>query len=158
NVFLVTAAVSVLDRWTGDGVRPWVALLLAVCALLSFGSGLLALVLVPVGMVAARIDRPLRSRAVRAAAVAAAAAACVAVYLADWEHPSHHPTMLALFSDPESYASYVLAFLGSGLGALVQRVAIEAGGIGVVAFVACSTWLWVASRDRRSAVLPWLLL
>jgi hypothetical protein len=159
NALAAALTVWALVRW---GVR-WpglvIALLAAIGGTLSFASGLLLLVLVPVWFLL--LHRHHEGRVSRGSLAVAVLlpASVIALYFVDFHYPGHHPSPYYLFSRPLSYGRYVLSYIGAALSFNWSRtIAAWWGATVIAAFTGCGVWLWTRSAAHRQILLPWLLL
>ena len=158
NVFAVTLAVWLLSRWNGRWAGLLAPIAASVVGALSFGAGLVFLALLPAAVLLAPGERTRWTRVAQTLVVGAIVVICAAVYLTGWHHPSYHPSVGTCLAEPASFARYVLAYLGAGIGAQGARSAVTWGAAGIALFAGCAAWLAFGPLPRRDAVLPWALL
>ena len=171
QVFMTALAacltVWVIDRFGVRGPGPALALAAATMGALSFASGLLLFVIVPLGL--ALDPRGAGARKGWAVGLTALAGAAIgATYLVGLAHPPQHPSVAAALSQPLALVEFVLAYLGAPLGMGVYLLTRETpvaaltnaivGAIGLAALAAGAAWLLSRAPNARRAIQPWLLL
>lgn len=159
NALAAVTTVWALARWRGRWLGLALALLAAIAGALSFATGLILLALIPLALlIGPRFDQG-ASRLTYVALAAAIGAGVAALYLNGFHHPGQQPSPFFLLSHPVSYGYYVLAYMGSGLGAWSTPVSASWGAMGIATFAWCSAWLWMRSPGlRHNTLLPWILL
>jgi hypothetical protein len=153
----ITAAVLAVHTLAGSG-RPWLrlagALLAAVGAALSYGNGLLVLLVVPLGWALMRDDAGGRGRGAGLGVALAVALLVLGVYLRGL------PTAGAgvLLAHPGAIARYTLAYLGGNFALGSSTGAVWFGAAGLLALAAITPSVWQADPAPRRTLVPWLLL
>ena len=158
NALAAVVTVWALALWGARWPGPALAFLAAVAGALSFGGGLLLMPLVAFGLLIAPQWDHGTSRLKPLALTVAGSAGVAILYFNGFRYPGHHPSPFVLFSNPLSYLSYVLIYLGAGLGAESKLVSEVWGALGFVTFTWCGVWLWARSPGLRRPLLPWILL
>jgi hypothetical protein len=153
-VVAVWALACLSPRWP----RLVLALLAACAGTFSFGTGLVLMALLPLGLLLARWCNQGAGNLRDLAISAGIGAGIVVLYVSGFRYVPHHPTPFFLFSQPLSYGYYVLVYVGAALGSWSEVAAASWGAIGIMAFAWCSVWLWARSPTHRRALLPWFLL
>lgn len=157
NLFFVCVTVAILAWWGAAGLGPVLATLGAIAASVCFGSGLLLLGLVPLGLALdPRVEA--RRRLVSAAASAVGGLVFAFLYSAGFERPAKHPTPWRFLSDPVGLVTYVLGWVGAPLGWPSVPWSVAWGALGLVAPAVATVWLWRRRPGARAHVLPWALL
>jgi len=161
-IFLCVTATSgaalVLARWRGRWPETVALQLLAVTAALSFASGLVVPVLVPLALLASPAAIGRRTRLGHAAATAVAGAATVLAYLWDFAPQAHHPEpALSAHRLPDA-AGYVVTYLGAAFAGGDPELAAVLGAAGLGATAVVTVTLWWAHAGLRAALLPWTFL
>jgi hypothetical protein len=126
----------------------------AVIASLSLASGLVVLGLIPLALAAARPPHWARY----AAATLVVAAGVAAFYFYGYHQPPEHPGLHPILSYPGAFVQYVLAYLGTPLGAGQPILAMSWGLFGVLALGVSVLCVYTRVPELRGALIPWCLL
>ena len=167
NALAAAFTVWVLERFGSRGAGPALALASATLGALSFASGLLLFVIVPLGL-ALDADQDQRRRWGLVGLTALAGAGITVAYLVGLEHPPQHPSVFVALSQPLGFVEFVLAYLGAPLGigmylftretSIVVLVNAMIGAIGLAGLIVGAAWLHARSPASPRALRPWLLL
>jgi hypothetical protein len=157
----LAAALAALLAWLlarsrGTWLDLVVQVLVAGAGALSFGSGMLLVVLLPVAVLLR--PGPLERRTLHALVAGGAGAALVWIYFRGWVPRPGHPPPVFHADRLDEYAQYALAYVGGAVGAAGLPAAQTWGGSVLVVLGAAGSWLWSRGPDLRAALVAWGLL
>ncbi|HXJ33080.1 MAG TPA: hypothetical protein VMS22_03500 [Candidatus Eisenbacteria bacterium] len=145
-----------LAAWTGTWPRTIVLAACATAGALSFGAGVVLVVLLPVALVLMR-SVPLRRRLAHAIAATTWAVALIAVYFVGWRPRVGEPQPVMHWDRLADYARYAVTYVGAGITTFDLGEGLVTGIVLCAVLTLSSAWLW-RRRELRAAVVPWWLL
>lgn len=156
NVLAVAIAAWALDRFAGRYVGIALLVAAATVAALSFISGLVLVVLVPLAL----LLRPAtdQRRVWRACAAAVLLGAIATVYVVTYPRGMLQAAAPTVRLEPAGLVMFTLRYLGSSLGGWEGDVSLAWGVAGLLVFSACALLVWRRAPELRGALLPWLFL
>jgi hypothetical protein len=159
-MFTATFLATVTARLTA-GTPTWprlaATLVAATAGALSFGTGLVLVVLLPVMWLVLPGAPPVR-RAVQAAVALAAGAALVWIYFIGWYPRPGMPPPVFHPGRTSTYVEYALAYVGGAAGFHPMRRASTWGAFMLAAATLATVVLWWRRPQRRGALVPWVFL
>lgn len=154
NVLGAVVAVWALTRWPGQWRGFVLAYAASVLATFSFMTGLLLLVIIPLGI----FINGGRHKAGFLLFGIIIATTIGWVYFTGYQKPGHHPDIFYFSWQPWSYLRYVLAYLGAPFAAGKTHLALLLGLLGLAILGSSGYWLLRSSPVYRPIVIPWILL
>lgn len=154
--FFAALLAWLLARSSGTAFELGAMIGVAVAGALSFGTGLLLVLLLPLGVLLR--PGPLERRVLHALVALAVAAALAWIYVVGWvPRPGAKPPVFSA-DRLDDYADYALVYVGRAVGAvgLTETGRWGAGMLGVL--VAAGLWVWSRRPGLRAALVPWGLL
>ncbi len=145
-----------LAAWTGRWPRTIALVACATAGALSFGAGVVLVVLLPLALVLMP-SVPLGRRIAHAIATTAWAVALILVYFVGWRPRVGEPQPVMHWDRLDDYVRYAVTYAGAGITTFDLDQGLVTGLVLCVVLALSSGWLW-RRPELRAAVVPWWLL